>query len=260
LRAVSVTRYVMPFREGDSLPALVEADDDGLYVVKLRGAAQGPKALVAELLGGELARALGLSVPEIVRVDVDAALARAEPDPEISEILERSVGENLALDFLPGSAAFDAVAGPSPDATTASRTVLFDAFALNVDRTPRNTNLLVWHDRIHLIDHGAAFYFHHGWGPGDRLAFSDDPFAEVKDHVLLPFASRLDDAADHLARVFTDELFGAVVDAVPASLFGGPGGGDADELRAAYRAWLRARVAALPAITEEAERARAMRV
>src|SRR5215475_2217216 len=182
MRTVRAIRYVLPFREGGSVPALVEADDLGLYVVKLRGAGQGVKALLAELVAGELARAAGLAVPEIVLVELDRALA---------EPLEASAGTNLGLDFLPGSATFDPVADPAPDPALASRVVLFDAFVVNVDRTPRNPNILSWHARMWLIDHGAALYFHHGWSPGEEIDGSQDPFREIKDHVLLPWATRL---------------------------------------------------------------------
>jgi hypothetical protein len=249
LRVVQAARYVMPFREGGSVPALVEADDLGLYVVKMRGAAQGVKALVAELVAGELARAAGLHVPEIVLVEIDRALAASEPDPEIAEPLEASAGTNLGLDFLPGAATFDIIADPPPDAVLASRVVLFDAFVANVDRTPRNPNILVWHRRLWLIDHGAALYFHHGWGPGKKtLEGSDDPFREVKDHVLLPWATRLDDAAAHLSATFDDAAIARVASAIPSSWLG-------DDPRAAYEEWLRARVGAIPIILEEARRA-----
>ena len=171
LRVVRAARYVLPFREGGSVPALVEGDDSGMYVVKLRGAGQGVKALIAELVSGELARAAGLAVPEIVLVDLDEGIAASEPDPELAEPLEKSVGLNVGLDYLPGSITFDPVADNGPDAATASRIVLFDAFVANVDRTPRNTNpALVARSPAWLIDHpGASLYFHHGWGPDDRL-------------------------------------------------------------------------------------------
>jgi hypothetical protein len=257
LRAVNAVRYVLPFHEGSSLPALMEGDDDGLYVVKLRGAGQGPKALVAELLAGELARAAGLSVPEIVLVELSRALGAAEPDPEISDLLEKSAGLNLGLDYLPGSITFDPLAGPAPDAATASRIVLFDAFVTNVDRTPKNPNLLAWHARIRLIDHGAALYFHHGWGPADRLDGSGDPFPLVRQHVLLPWASALSEAAAHLGAALTGEVIDGVVQQIPASwLDDGDGFADVAAHRAAYGDWLRARREALPLLAEEAARAR----
>ena len=196
LRTVAATRYVTPLREGGSLPAIVEADDDGLYVLKFRGAGQGPKALVAEVVAGEIGRALGLPVPEIVLVDLDPDLARTEPDPEIQHLIKASAGLNLALDYLPGSVMFDPVA-EQPDAELASSIVWFDAYATNLDRTARNTNMLMWHRRLHLIDHGAALYFHHGGD--DYLARSEDPFPMIKDHVLLPLASALREADARLA-------------------------------------------------------------
>jgi HipA-like protein len=164
LRTVCATRYVTPLREGGSLPAIVEASDLGLYVLKFRGAGQGPLALVAELLAGEIGRALGLPVPELVLIEVDAALGRNEEDPEIRDLLRASVGLNLGLDFLPGAAAFDP-AVDRVEADLASRVVWFDAFVTNVDRTPRNANLLWWHRSLYLIDHGAALYFHHNRAP-----------------------------------------------------------------------------------------------
>lgn len=261
LRTVHAVRYVMPFREGSSVPALVEADDLGLYVVKLHGAAQGTRALVAELLSGGLARAAGLSVPELVLVELDRALAASEPDPEISLPLEASAGLNLGLDYLPGSVTFDPVASPRPDAATASRIVLFDALVTNVDRTPRNPNLLLWHRRPWLIDHGATLYFHHGWEHRDRLSNSRDPYAEARHHVLLPWATALPEAAGHLRSTLTGEVIDRVVQQLPAQWLGEPHGfDDADSHRAAYAAWLRARVEAMPVYLEEAERAHARRV
>ena len=162
IRTVNVTRYVTPLREGGSLPAIVEADDDGLYVLKFRGAGQGVKALIAELVAGEIGRALGLKVPEIVFVDLDPVLAMTEPDPEIQDLIKASAGRNLALDYLPGSIMYDtAIQEPSP--RLASEIVWFDAYTANVDRSPRNANMLIWHKELWLIDHGAALYFHHNW-------------------------------------------------------------------------------------------------
>jgi hypothetical protein len=256
LRTVTATRYVLPFHEGSSLPALMEADDDGLYVVKLRGAGQGPKALIAELLAGELARAVGLAVPEIVLVELSRALGSAEPDPEIAELLERSAGQNLGLDYLPGSITFDPVVGPAPDAATASRIVLFDAFVTNIDRTAKNPNLLVWHERIRLIDHGAALYFHHGWGPRDPLDGSRDAFPLVSRHVLLPWASGLLEAAAHLDAVLTRELVERVVAQIPSSWLDEGGFADEAAHRAAYREWLWTRRGVTTTLAEEAARAR----
>jgi hypothetical protein len=257
LRVVRAARYVLPFREGGSVPALVEGDDLGMYVVKLRGAGQGAKALVAELIAGELARAAGLSVPEIVLVELDGAIAASEPDPEISEPLERSTGTNLGLDYLPGSMTFDPVADPAPDARSASRIVLFDAFVTNIDRTPRNPNLLVWHEQIWLIDHGASLYFHHGWGPDSRLEQSRDPFVEVRDHVLLRWASAMDDAAMHFHGTLTDEVLARVVRQIPAPWLASDHSFPSEDAhRAAYLDWLRARRDSMPVFLESAQRAR----
>jgi len=254
---VQATRYVMPLRQGGSVPALVEGDDLGLYVMKLRGAAQGTKALVAELIGGEVARLAGLDVPELVFVELDAAIAAAEPDPELAAPLEASAGTNLGLDYLPASITFDPVAGPRPDAETASLVVLVDALLLNVDRTVRNPNLLTWHGRLWLIDHGASLYLHHGWTPATVLDGSDDPFAVVREHVLLRDASALPAAAERLRVALTPPALDAVCALVPGA-WHDPREGFADvgALRAAYGAFLRARVASLPALLEEAVRAR----
>ena len=175
LRTVYATRYVTPLREGGSLPAIVEADDDGLYVLKFRGAGQGPLALVAELVAGEIGRTLGLKIPELVLIDVDAALGRNEPDEEIRDLLRASVGLNLAMDYLPGSIMFDPAAGDKADPATASQAVWFDAFVTNIDRTANNPNLLCWHKSLYFIDHGAAMYFHHNWQDIDTMARSRFP-------------------------------------------------------------------------------------
>jgi hypothetical protein len=195
LRTVNATRYVTPLREGGSLPAIMEADDDGLYVVKFRGAGQGPKALAAEIVVGELARAAGLPVPELVLVEVDAELAQAEPDPEIQDLIRASAGLNLGVDFLPGSLPYSP-AHP-PDRDLAAAVVWLDALVENVDRTPRNPNLLRWHGNLWLIDHGAALWVHHG--TGDPLAVARRPFPAIRDHVLLPAAGSVAEADARLA-------------------------------------------------------------
>lgn len=262
MRTVAATRYVTPLREGGSLPGLVEGDDQGLYVVKLRGAGQGPRVLIAEWIAGELARAMDLNVPELVRLELAPELGRAEPDPEIRELLKASVGANLALDYLPGSVTYDPLAEGAPDALEASRIVLFDAFATNVDRTAKNPNLLCWHDGLWLIDHGASLYFHHGWTAADRLAGTRSPFAAVRQHVLLPFATRLAQAAAELSRAISAARISEVVAQLPDEWLVAADGGfaDPDAHRGAYRSWLVARVAALPIYLEEAERARAQLV
>ncbi len=189
LRTVNIIRYVTPLREGGSLPAIVAADDGFLYVLKFRGAGQGVKALVAELIAGEIARTLGLQVPEIVFAELDPAYGRSEPDEEIQDLLKASAGLNLALHYLSGAITYDPVVNDI-DAKLASQIVWFDSLVTNVDRTARNTNMLVWHQELWLIDHGAALYFHHAW---QQVAEQGKrPFAQVKDHVLLPFASDLE--------------------------------------------------------------------
>ncbi len=212
MRTVSATRYVTPLREGGSLPALVEADDDGLYVLKFRGAGQGPRMLVAEIVAGELARALGLPVPELVLVELDPAIGRSEPDAEIQDLLLASAGTNLGLDFLPASLPFSPAAGPPPDPDFAADVVWLDALVTNVDRTAKNPNLLTWHGRIWLIDHGAALYWHHS--PA-RPPDARSPFAPIRDHVLLPFASSLAQADARLAPRVTRDLLDALVAEVP---------------------------------------------
>ena len=245
LRTVTATRYVTPLREGGSLPAIVEADDMGTYVLKFRGAGQGRKTLVAEVVAGELARFLGLSVPEIVYAELDPDLARTEPDPEIQDLIRASGGLNVALDYLPGSLGFDPLVSP-PGPELASRIAWFDALVQNVDRSPRNTNLLVWHGNLWLIDHGAALYFHHNWpglgGPG-LAAASQHPYVAAREHVLLPFASGLREADEALAPVLTEGTLRELVGLVPDEcLAGGPGFGGAEEVREAYVEYLCARL------------------
>ncbi len=217
MRTVTATRYVAPLREGGSLPGLVEADDDGLYVLKFRGAGQGPLALVAEIVAGELARALALRVPEIVLAELAPVLARAEPDPEIHELIEASGGTNLASDFLPGALPFTAAA--EVDADWAADVVWFDALVTNVDRTPRNPNLLCWHGRVFLIDHGAALYRQHA--SDDFAADAERPFPPIREHVLLPSAGSVLEADARLAPRVTRSLLSDVVGAVPEAWFGG---------------------------------------
>jgi hypothetical protein len=238
MRAVRATRYVTPFREGGSLPGLVEADDDGLYVVKFRGAGQGPRVLVAEWLAGEIARAIGLLVPEIVSVELDKAIADPEPHQEIHDLLVASVGRNLGLDFLPGSMTFNPVVDAAPDPDWAAAVVWLDGLVTNPDRSPKNPNLLVWHGRPWLIDHGAALYIHHAWRDPD--AHARRPHAErLADHVLLPFASPIEAADERLAPLVTESLIAGLVAALPDDwLARDPVIGDADAQRAAYVSYL----------------------
>ncbi len=249
-RAVTATRYVTPLREGGSMPGLVEADDDGLYVLKFRGAGQGPRALVAELVAGEIGRALGLLVPEIVLIDVDPELGHAEPDPEIQELIAGSAGRNLGLDFLPGALAFVPGAA-APDADLAADVVWFDALMTNVDRTPRNPNLLWWHGRLWLIDHGAALYLQHG--ADDLAALARRPFPLIREHVLLPYASSIAEADARLAPRVTPAVVEAAVAAIPGDWLG-PGADDGG--RRAYVEYLLRRLEGPRAFAEEADAAR----
>ncbi|MEO6236721.1 MAG: HipA family kinase [Vicinamibacterales bacterium] len=256
MRTIRVTRYVTPLREGGSLPAIVEADDEGLYVLKFRGAGQGVQALIAELVSGEIARAVGLPVPEIVFAELDADLARTEPDPEIWSLVNSSGGLNLALDYLPGSVMFDpAVEKPAID--LASRIVWFDGYVMNVDRTPRNPNMLMWHRQLWLIDHGASLYFHHqpGWESGaDRAG---DPFQLIKDHVLLRGAGQLRDADAALAAILTPAIVSGIVDLIPDSwLANGDPGAPASRERDGYKRFLLDRLTVPRAFVEEAVRGR----
>ncbi len=254
-RTVTATRYVTPLREGGSMPAIVEADDDGMYVLKFRGAGQGPRALVAELITGEIARALGLPVPEIVFIELDPELARTEGDPEIQELIRASGGLNLALDYLPGAANFDPVA-EQPSSQLASDIVWLDAYTSNVDRSARNPNLLVWHGQLTLIDHGASLYFHHGWD-GDT-ARAGAAFPLVRDHVLLPWADALAEADGKLSALLPPDRLEGIVALLPdAWLEGADAFGSPQRQRDAYLAYLQQRLALPHAFIEEAQRARA---
>ena len=255
-RTVSATRYVTPLREGGSLPAIVEGDDLGLYVVKFRGAGQGPLALVAELISGEIGRALGLKVPEIVLMEVDAALGVNEPDPEIRDLLKASVGLNLALDYLPGSLMFDPAARDVAAPEIASMAVWFDAFVTNVDRTARNPNLLWWHKTLYFIDHGATLYFHHNWQNLEQSALSR--FPAIRDHVLLHWANGIDKADEILRARLSETLFTGVMAQIPdAWLLPEPGALMPDDKRRAYVTYLSSRLSAASSFVEEALRARA---
>jgi hypothetical protein len=258
LRTVTATRYVTPFREGGSLPGLCEADDDGLYVVKFHGAGQGPKALIAEVIVGELARAIGLPIPELVLIELDAHFAAGEPHWEVKELLDRSPGTNLGVDFLPGALGFAPAVGPAPDPELAAAFVWLDAFTLNVDRTPRNPNLLHWHKRLYGIDHGAALYFQHRWDDLVRdPGHARRPFTQVRDHVLLPFAGSIIETDARLAPLVTDALLRQMVALVPdAWLSGAKGSPSVSQGREAYVDYLRARLVEPRAFVEEAERAR----
>jgi hypothetical protein len=258
LRTVTATRYVTPLREGGSLPAIIEADDAGMYVLKFRGAGQGPKALIAELVVGELARVAGVAVPEIVLVELGADLARTEPDSEIQQLIRESAGLNLALDYLPGSVTFDPVAD-KPDAAIASAIVWLDSYVNNVDRTPRNANMLVWHHKLWVIDHGAALYFHHGWGA--HTARSADTFPAIKDHVLLKFAAELREADAVLSKRITPDAVQDIVAQVPETwLVNAAPFPTIEATRGAYVRHLTQRLHAPREFLEEAIRARSLLV
>ena len=242
LRTVSATRYVAPLREGGSLPGIVEADDLGIYVCKFRGAGQGAKVLVAEVLVGELARRLGIATPDLVVVELDAAIGKYEADEEVQDLLTASIGPNLGVDFLPGSFGYDSACTPDP--TVAARILWLDALCANVDRSWRNPNLLVWHGELWAIDHGACLYFHHGWsgGVGSPARFAAQPY-DASDHVLAAYRGGLSDVDAELAPRVTRELLEEVAALVPdVWLEPVPGAETPDALRAAYVEFLLARV------------------
>ncbi len=253
LPRIAATRYIEPLREGGSLPALVEADDDGLYVLKLRGAGQGPRALVAELVAGEVARAAGVRVPELALVDLDVDLTRAEPDPEIQDLLRASVGLNLGLDYLPGSLAYDPAARQPVPPELAAEVVWLDALLTNVDRTPANPNLLVWHGNLWLIDHGAALFRHHNdW----RMEGADRPFPAIAAHVLLPVAGSVLEADARLAPHLGPDVIRRIAGLLPDAFLEDEEGVTPDERREAYAAHLIARLQGPRDFAREAEDAR----
>lgn len=255
LRSVNVTRYVTPLREGGSLPAIAEADDDFLYVLKFRGAGQGVRALIAELLGGEIARAAGLRVPEIVFAHVDEAFGRTEPDEEIQDLLKFSVGRNLALHYLSGAITYDPAVNTA-DEELASKVVWLDSLLTNVDRTARNTNMLMWHKELWLIDHGAALYFHHSWDNWQEQARR--PFVQIRDHVLLPAASRLDEADAFFRTVLTPERIRSIVGLIPDEWLENGDSESPESRRAVYAGFLETRIAASEIFVKEAQHARSI--
>jgi hypothetical protein len=256
IRTIRVTRYVTPLREGGSLPAIVEADDDGMYVLKFRGAGQGARALVAELVCGEIGRVLGLPVPEIVFAELDHDLSRTEPDHEISGLIRRSAGLNLALDYLPGSVMYDPLVMRLDDDLT-SRIVWFDAYISNVDRTARNPNMLIWHRKLWLIDHGAALYFHHADGWEADIAKPRDAFALIKQHLLLHKARSLRNIDDTMAGMLTPDTLQKVVDRIPGGwLAADEAAEQVATLRRAYHHYLTQRLVAPRAFIDEALRVR----
>jgi hypothetical protein len=254
IRTVNVTRYVTPLREGGSLPAIAGADDGFLYVLKFSGAGQGKRALIAELIGGEIARALGLKIPEIVFANLDTAFGRTEPDEEIQDLLKASVGLNLGLHYLSGSITYDP-AVTKIDPLLASQIVWLDSLLMNVDRTCRNTNMLVWNRELWLIDHGAALYFHHSWQDWREKAVL--PFLQVKDHVLLPQASELEQVDKMFHTVLNEEIISAIVSLLPDDwLVEDSPFGAAPEHRQAYVEFLTSRLANSQTFVKAAQDAR----
>ncbi|MDT0685955.1 HipA family kinase [Autumnicola psychrophila] len=254
LRTVTVTRYITPLREGGSLPALAEADDDFKYVLKFKGAGHGVKALIAELLGGEIARALGFKVPELVFANLHEAFGRTEGDEEIQDLLKASQGLNLALHFLSGAINFDPVV-TKVDPLLASKIVWMDAFITNVDRSYRNTNMLIWHKELWLIDHGASFYFHHSWTNMEKGAKT--PFNLIKDHVLLPQASRLQEVDKECRAIFTEEKIRSIVNLIPAEWLEWEGAEESpEEIKEVYFQFLKIRLENSEIFIKEAQNAR----
>lgn len=254
LRTVNVTRYVTPLREGGSMPAIAEADDNFLYVLKFRGAGQGTRALIAELIGGEIARYLGLRVPELVFANLDEAFGRTEPDEEIQDLLKASVGLNLALHYLSGAITFDPTV-TTVNAKLASQIVWLDCFLTNMDRTCRNTNMLLWHKELWLIDHGAALYFHHSWQNWEEQAIK--PFFLVKDHVLLPWATELESVNDEFSKLLSPEKIEAVINLIPDDWLEGETNFESKaEHRNAYTHFLTTRLTHSTIFLKEAQHAR----
>ena len=258
LRTVNVTRYITPLREGGSMPAVAEADDGFMYVLKFRGAGQGPKALVAEIIGGQIARALGLRMPEIVYAHLDAAFGRTEPDEEIQDLLKASVGLNLAVHFLSGAITFDPTVTVIPE-LLASQIVWLDCLLTNVDRTAKNTNMLLWHKELWLIDHGASLYFHHSWQNWEEKAKM--PFTFVKDHVLLPQASMLAEVDQTFRTILTPQSVRDIVALIPAEWLTIDAPFETAEAhRQAYIQFLETRIAHSETFVKEAIHARATAV
>lgn len=241
------------------MPAIVEADDEGTYVLKFHGAGQGKKVLIAELIVGEIARAAQLPIPELVFMELDPDLARTEPDAEIQQLIRASAGLNIALDYLPGAVTFDPVV-EKPDPKLASAIVWLDAYVSNVDRTARNANLLVWHRHLQLIDHGAALYFHHAWSD-NFLERSTDAFSRIKDHILLPFADALRETHSEMRARITPEWIQSIVELIPDVWLTNESAFTSNSAhRAAYVEYLVRRLEAQPAFLEEAIRARSLLV
>ncbi|MBX2873108.1 MAG: aminotransferase class I and II [Saprospiraceae bacterium] len=254
IRTVNTVQYLQPLREGGSLPAIVKADDDFFYVIKFRGAGQGKKALIAELIGGELARAMGLKVPELVFMELDASFGRTEPDQEIQDLLQFSVGLNLGLHFLSGAITYDPLVSET-DALSASKVVLLDSMIINIDRTAKNTNLLIWNRELWLIDHGASLYFHHNWKNWE--SHLPRSFPNIKDHVLLSRATELSEAAKQIQISLNESVIKDIVDSIPEDWLVEEGSPlSPSEKRAAYITFLMAKLSRIESLAKEAADAR----
>jgi HipA-like protein len=250
LRTVNVIRYVTPLREGGSLPAIVEADDGFLYVIKFRGAGQGKKALIAELIGGELARAMGLKVPELVFMQLDDSFSKSEPDEEIQDLLKFSVGLNLGLHYLSGAITFDPLVSNS-DPLSASKVVLLDSMITNMDRTARNTNLLNWNKELWLIDHGASLYFHHAWN--NWKTHAEGTFPLIKEHVLLNRATLLEEAAQEIKASINSQLIENIVSTIPDDWLAETSDSSSpNEKRKIYIEFLKTKLSNIDLLTKEA--------
>lgn len=254
IRTVDVTQYVQPLREGGSLPAIVKADDDFLYVLKFRGAGQGKKALIAEFIGGEIARAIGLNVPELVFMNLDDSFSKTEPDEEIQDLLKFSVGLNLGLHFLSGAITFDPLVS-NVDAYTASLVVLLDSIISNIDRTAKNTNLLHWHNALWVIDNGASFYFHHDFKNWKNHLTRTFPL--IKDHVLVQKATQLKEAEKHITTVLSTQTVTNIVNSIPEDWLKNESDNmSSTEMRKAYIEFINSRLAKIDLLVKEAEDAR----
>lgn len=254
IRTVDVVQYLQPLREGGSLPALVKADDDFLYVLKFRGSGQGKKSLIAEFIGGELARAIGLNVPELVFMNLDDSFSKTEPDEEVQDLLKFSVGLNLGLHFLTGAITYDPLISKT-DAITASKVVILDSLISNIDRTAKNANLLYWHNELWVIDNGASFYFHHNWDTWEIHLSRTFPY--IKDHVLLPHATNLNMAALEIKQVINEEVIKEIIENIPEDWLISEGDSmHPDAMRAAYILFLKTKFAMIDILVKEAEDAR----
>ncbi|NRB47425.1 MAG: aminotransferase class I and II [Saprospiraceae bacterium] len=254
IRTVNTIQYLQPLREGGSLPAIVKADDDFFYVIKFRGAGQGKKALIAELIGGELARAIGLKVPELVFMELDESFGRTEPDQEIQDLLQFSVGLNLGLHFLSGAITYDPLVSET-DALSASKVVLLDSMIINIDRTAKNTNLLIWNRELWLIDHGASLYFHHNWKNWESHLTRS--FPNIKDHVLLSRATELEQAAQQIQESLQEGVIQEIVDSIPEDWLIEEGSPlSPSEKRSAYVTFLEAKLSRIELFAKEAADAR----